>query len=209
MEVKPLYKHDCDRCHYLGVFECKNKYFNNIEQKFDLYYCDSDIFGTVIARYSDEPHEYISGIEIAYSRSNPMLIEAYNRAFYEGCLKNQIVTFTKNEFCLMYFNFDMLSLYVNKYGFDDNNWIIYCLYEIVFNRLHHNLFENIDSIYGNVEANSKTIEYIVAEINKIVNDKNLVENIIQIDKNENLNDFSFSIPLFTIKNYGSFDEIID
>lgn len=45
------YKHDaCSNCKYLGRFK-----------EYDLYYCQSIFTKTVLARYSSEPSEYLSG----------------------------------------------------------------------------------------------------------------------------------------------------
>lgn len=51
----PKYTHDCDKCVYLGVGDGA-----------DLYYCSQRIgFPTVIARYSSEESDYISGMAMA------------------------------------------------------------------------------------------------------------------------------------------------
>lgn len=50
----PRYKHDCYYALFLGRYH-----------EFDLYYCDhweSAIMHTVVARFGDKPHEYISGM---------------------------------------------------------------------------------------------------------------------------------------------------
>ncbi len=64
---KPIYKHDCEKCVFLGNF-------NNE----DLYYCDQSIIPTVISRYSDVGPDYTSGM--AFIGINKQLTEAYNRA---------------------------------------------------------------------------------------------------------------------------------
>lgn len=51
------YQHDCSRCHFLGQHENK-----------DLYCCNQGMLGpTVIARNSDEPSDYESGMYGAFS----------------------------------------------------------------------------------------------------------------------------------------------
>lgn len=51
VHLKARYKHDaCSNCKYLGRFK-----------EYDLYYCQSIFTKTVLARYSSEPSEYLSG----------------------------------------------------------------------------------------------------------------------------------------------------
>lgn len=74
----PLYQHNCDHCVFLGTY-----------QGTDLYACESGCPGyawpTVIARSSDEPSDYMSGLKIAEAierdegPSHPM-VEALRRA---------------------------------------------------------------------------------------------------------------------------------
>ena len=53
----PLYEHDCQNCKFLATL-------NNA----DLYVCASqNKIDTLIARYSSEPGDYISGLEFAKS----------------------------------------------------------------------------------------------------------------------------------------------
>lgn len=67
-EGKPLYRHDCSRCHFLGSVD-----------NADLYACIGASEQTVIARYSDEGANYSSGLYFAYG-ANPLLTEARMRA---------------------------------------------------------------------------------------------------------------------------------
>lgn len=58
----PLYEHDCTNCKFLGTF-------NNT----DLYVCASQKkIDTIIARYSSEPGDYVSGLDFAqkYEQGN-------------------------------------------------------------------------------------------------------------------------------------------
>lgn len=49
------FKHDCENCKPLGEFG-----------EADLYFCDTPWIGvTVVARYSDEGSDYVSGMELA------------------------------------------------------------------------------------------------------------------------------------------------
>lgn len=72
----PLYQHDCPRCTYLGKSKREGVYA-------DLYHCVQ--FGaipTIIARYSDRPSDYASGIP--FKDTHPHLKEAYRRAEERG-----------------------------------------------------------------------------------------------------------------------------
>jgi len=51
IEPKPRFKHDCDRCAFLG-------HHNDA----DLYYCSAGCTLTVIARWSSKPSDYTSGL---------------------------------------------------------------------------------------------------------------------------------------------------
>ena len=74
----PLYKHDCAKCVFLGRY-------TNQESKIvsDLYHCgssESDLGGSVIARWSDKGPDYSSmPISIACRSSHPELVEALKR----------------------------------------------------------------------------------------------------------------------------------
>lgn len=75
--VVRLYKHDCDKCIYLGpAHDSVDGYF------VDLYWCGSANMPTVIARYGDDGPDYKSGIGAA--KDNPILMEACQRAFMLG-----------------------------------------------------------------------------------------------------------------------------
>ena len=75
-ESLPLsrYKHDCDRCIYLGRWE-----------EYDLYFCAYDLLGpTVIARFGSDGPDYASGLRVA--SMIPELAEARTRAIAAGLL---------------------------------------------------------------------------------------------------------------------------
>jgi hypothetical protein len=70
--MKPKFKHDCERCTFLGNFK-----------GFDLYFCpQTPNLPTVLARFSNEGADYVSGI---YSDIAP-LNEAKKRAKERGLL---------------------------------------------------------------------------------------------------------------------------
>jgi hypothetical protein len=74
MRNNPQYKHDCNRCVFLGRFKAV-----------DLYFCNQGgSIPTVIARYSSEGPDYTSGIW--ESTSNPDLTEGRARATARGLL---------------------------------------------------------------------------------------------------------------------------
>lgn len=49
------YKHDCDKCVFLGVF-------HGDERVYDGYFCNQNSISTVIARFGDEGSQYLSGL---------------------------------------------------------------------------------------------------------------------------------------------------
>ena len=73
----PEYKHDCDNCTYLG-FEKKDG------KMVDLYFCPQHTLPTIIARYSSEASDYISGIQLA--NHFPELWTAKTRATAAGLI---------------------------------------------------------------------------------------------------------------------------
>jgi len=71
--MKPLHQHDCDCCHYLGTVDDT-----------DLYHCGQSGYGsTLIARYSSDGPDYLSGL--CFSQSGILRIAA-NRAIEQGHL---------------------------------------------------------------------------------------------------------------------------
>lgn len=62
-EDTPYFKHDCDRCIFLG--NLNNSDFHATpprKEYYDLYFCKKGGMSTVIARYGDEGHKYLSGL---------------------------------------------------------------------------------------------------------------------------------------------------
>lgn len=81
MKIKPRFKHDCTDCIFLGW---------TLEA--DLYFCQSEWHSTLIARYSDKPEFYESGIGYAVWLRNRneshSLVSALNLAVKKGYLKD-------------------------------------------------------------------------------------------------------------------------
>jgi hypothetical protein len=73
--AQPRYQHDCDKCQFLGQ-----------DAKHDLYFCPQGGRPTVIARYGDEGHEYMSGL---FSAHIEPLDEAKKRAVANGLLPRE------------------------------------------------------------------------------------------------------------------------
>lgn len=76
-----LHKHDRDCCAYLGRYE--GEYLGRVHHD-DLYYCNTPTGATVLARHSDEPSDYCSGMNFATGDLIPSLTEARRRAVDEG-----------------------------------------------------------------------------------------------------------------------------
>jgi len=66
---KPAYIHDCDKCIYLG------SYVDDKEVAWDLYCCGNGS-PTIIARYSNEPTHYVSGIYSGSFQEWPAMVVA-------------------------------------------------------------------------------------------------------------------------------------
>lgn len=75
--MKPLFEHDCDACTFLG---------HNDEGTMDLYFCPQlPGLPTVIARFSDNGPDYMSGI--AFAPYNPNINKAVRLAKERGLLE--------------------------------------------------------------------------------------------------------------------------
>lgn len=73
----PSYNHDCDSCHFLGTY-----------READLYFCDqANRIPTVIARHSDRPDDYTSGL--AFAAAVPIIGEAARRAVAYGWITEE------------------------------------------------------------------------------------------------------------------------
>lgn len=84
-QEKPRYKHDCSTCTYLGQFVPLNSTCQPIII-YDLYAHQRDRMVELIARYSDNPPDYMSGcFFIGYPEEEntylqiPIFKEIYNR----------------------------------------------------------------------------------------------------------------------------------
>lgn len=85
-QESPEYAHDCVRCTFLG-----RHLFT------DLYFCDqlsTSRYGrqttrpTIVARHSDAPEGYISGLPRTFGADAPdVIVEGYERAVSLGLLK--------------------------------------------------------------------------------------------------------------------------
>lgn len=73
-EEKPLFRHDCDKCTFLGR-----------HAGHDLYFCpQGGLVPTVIARFGDDGPDYVSGLPLA--DAIPEIAEAKRRAKEKGLL---------------------------------------------------------------------------------------------------------------------------
>ena len=191
--MKPNFEHDCENCVYLGEMKCFNQYTNTENQLFDLYVCNSkDYTNTVIARYSSDVHEYISGLESAYNRMNPMLIEAFNRANDKNLIKIKNLKFSEEE---------MNDFFEYKY----DNFID--LYSFIYNNVYPTLWDSIKKVSQYPKCNQKTAEYIIGRIKKIEKNTNIM--FIWVNKgfsvDNTLEDFEFKVAPFKIKEIGEYE----
>lgn len=56
MSNNPIYVHNCENCIFLGNHSDENNL------KVDLYFCKQVYKYTIISRYGNEVHDYVSGI---------------------------------------------------------------------------------------------------------------------------------------------------
>jgi hypothetical protein len=86
MSKQKLFEHDCDRCDFLG------SYRDSDGRDCDLYYADhGGTPDTVIARYSNEGSDYMSGMPFADGTVDS-LTEAKCRAIDAGFIEAQHTT---------------------------------------------------------------------------------------------------------------------
>jgi hypothetical protein len=81
--AKPFYKHDCEECTFLGTVQSKAK------TPIDLYFCPQAGLPTVIARFSDEDSDNVSGMPLALKRKGSWLYIAKMLAWYRGLITLQ------------------------------------------------------------------------------------------------------------------------
>ena len=79
----PQYKHDCDRCVFLGIYTNTMK---GRERESDLYYCAGE--PTAIERYGDDGPNYYSGL--CFMNANPAIMEAVIRAMNMGLISEKV-----------------------------------------------------------------------------------------------------------------------
>jgi hypothetical protein len=73
--LPPQFQHNCDQCVFLGRA-------HHDGTAADLYFCpQTGTLPTVLARYSNEPSEYLSGI---FATETPLLVLAKERAVERG-----------------------------------------------------------------------------------------------------------------------------
>lgn len=91
--MKKNFKHDCETCIFLGEFLFRDNFTRGVDpliiRAADLYVCSQDEFPTVIARFSDESSNYISGIMLhdRHGFQHMALREAQLRAFSDDILE--------------------------------------------------------------------------------------------------------------------------
>lgn len=56
VSMKPMFVHDCDNCQFLGNMKVSGK-------NYDMFVCITPHSRNIIARYSDEPGDYLSGFD--------------------------------------------------------------------------------------------------------------------------------------------------
>ena len=82
-DSKPKYKHDCDKCIFLG--NVKHSLIRNIgvdRDSVDLYVHTNPVALTVLYRWGDHGPDYVSGLD--FSISDPFLALAAVRALVKG-----------------------------------------------------------------------------------------------------------------------------
>jgi hypothetical protein len=78
--TKPLYKHDCPACKFLGQDDTGTQ---------DIYFCPQGGFDpTIIARFSDEDSNYTSGI--VFAGHVPAIALGVKRATKLGLLPEEV-----------------------------------------------------------------------------------------------------------------------
>lgn len=92
--MKKHFKHDCETCIFLGEFLFRDNFTRGVDpliiRAADLYVCSQDgLSPTVIARFSDETLNYISGIMLhdRHGFHHMALREAELRAFADNILE--------------------------------------------------------------------------------------------------------------------------
>lgn len=89
--IRPQFKHDCERCVFLGRVYSSTSEHEKEMSDFDLYYCDGgSLYETVIARFGSDGPDYMSGLNFTYIEKEHCvfpLIEAKKRAIILGLIE--------------------------------------------------------------------------------------------------------------------------
>jgi hypothetical protein len=89
-EPVPQYLHDCSDCEYLGS-TLRGTGEAGVIQRVELYWCHAPEEGNVLARYSDSPGHYTSGLSAA--QHDPDLALAAVRAIHKGLFRANALHF--------------------------------------------------------------------------------------------------------------------
>ena len=81
---KPRFKHDCINCIFLGTSTLENVN-SHITEVYDLYFHRGIVWLTVVARFGDNPEDYLSGLGITMRP----LLEAQLLAVKKGLLQQK------------------------------------------------------------------------------------------------------------------------
>ena len=72
----PIYKHDCDFCIYLGIYQ--------LDVGYDLYLCEAG--KTLVARWGSEGYQYDSGLALISHNSTIAVAARRALAYYMGII---------------------------------------------------------------------------------------------------------------------------
>lgn len=96
MNQVPVYKHDCDKCVFLGNMPYSGSFVPEGVISVDLYVCCLDSRVTFIARFGNDPGDYMSGFSAFWFFRNDMrdypLIPAVKEAFLRGLIDIEVKT---------------------------------------------------------------------------------------------------------------------
>jgi hypothetical protein len=140
---KPMFKHDCDKCKFLGTYKRR-----------DLYVCDTDL----VARFGDGGDEYESGLFLIYD--NPWINKAMKLAEEKGLVGAELRV-RMDAYTLQ--KISSLGILDRKRNFEESKLILEGYLMCLSNNSDVEWAEFVKNTYAEVSAELNSLKTMLAE----------------------------------------------